>query len=106
MDFDRTYSCNLSTFKYPPKESCTLMALKQICRERLQVYNILIEAESSNFKLCSNSWRNFIRSELTKNNLELYLSLTCKRHNTEQNIRSRKYNHIAHWILSLCKFRF
>lgn len=97
------YCFNLTTYEYTPEKNYTLTELTAICKERLQLYRILLEAELMSLKPHTNYWKKYVKDAINTNSLQTYIILLSE-HTNGEIIKARRSDNIAHWILSLCKF--
>lgn len=96
------YCSNLNTHKYPPHETFTLLELETVCKERLQLYRVLLDAELRNLKPYTDKWKSYVNEKINSNGLQTYISLISDDVIADI-LPARRNDHIAHWILSLCK---
>lgn len=96
------YHLNLNSYKYPPRNNTTLADIKTICLERIVLYKIMVEAEYLNFIPGSQEWKDYLTTEIIDKNLITY-NLLLNKNVVVGSFKARRRDHIAHWILSLCK---
>lgn len=97
------YKFNLLTYMTPPSECCSLNELQQICGERLQLYKIMDEARILEYKPNSTAWDKYVELEIIQRKLTTHTILLKNEDCCVGETKARRHNHIAHWLLSLCK---
>lgn len=98
------YKFNLTTYIFPPMESLSLIQLEKLCEERLHLYKIMDEANNLEYKPNSATWEKYMESQIMKRKLTTY-NILLKNEESDVGLnRARKNNHVAHWLLSLCKY--
>lgn len=97
------YQSNLTTYKYPPRNTFDTTELQNISEERLRLYRILLQADELELEESTEEWKRFVENGL-RNIITFNILLNGGNLNELQ--KARRNNHISHWILSLGKFLF
>lgn len=96
----------LKVYKEPPEGTCNLSELEIFCKERLQLYDMLMKAENLNLKRHANDWTEYLNETIENSSfLESYKILLGNIIGHDI-IRAQRKDHLAHWFLSICTFLY
>ncbi|XP_022914251.2 DNA primase large subunit [Onthophagus taurus] len=102
------YSHDLQMYLTPPGDEIQLSEFEELALERLHLLRILEQASQKGFKHFSADWKEWVYSELIKNNLKKFYKLaksTGTNAPTDLDLQARRADHISHFILRLAHCR-
>lgn len=98
------YKHDLQLYIKPPNYEITLTEFEDLALDRLQVLRILEQATHKGHKLYSNEWRDCVKADIKKENLNKFYKLIRSAGNsnpTDSDLQARRADHISHFILRL-----
>lgn len=101
------YPHELQMYSVPPGNEITLTEFEDLAMERLQVLRIIDLANNKDLKPFSNEWKDYIKQEVKKQNLNKFYRLLryADSTNTDLDLQARRADHISHFILRLAYCR-
>lgn len=102
------YKHDLQLYIKPPNYEITLTEFEDLALDRLQVLRVLEQATHKGHKLFSQEWKDCVRADIKKENLNKFYRLirsTGISNPIDADLQARRADHISHFILRLAYCR-